>query len=208
MPHVDAEPAIVLALVPGMGITASDFRDRGLIADLDRRGWNIRTTVIDPGPEAYLDGSVEARMLQAIGGTKRLWLAGISLGCQGILRCIQAQPGIAQGALLLTPYLASTGLIAEVTRAGGLRPWASAHRAKQTAEQRLLSWLATTTLPPILAGYARQDRFADTARLLSGILPPSETIGIDGAHDWASWTTLWNLMLDRDPFQLQQTASA
>jgi pimeloyl-ACP methyl ester carboxylesterase len=169
----------------------------------------VKATVIDPGPEAYLDHTIEARMLDAIAatGARRIWLAGISLGCQAILRCIQAQPGIAEGALLLTPYLASTGLIAEVTRAGGLRAWADQPHPEDTPEQRLLAWLATaTTLPPILAGYALRDRFAGTAHLLAGILPPSRMIGIDGTHDWESWTLLWRLMLDRNPFQLQQTA--
>lgn len=193
-------------MIPGMGITASDFYSQGLVAELDRRHWPVTTTVIDPGPEAYLDGTIEARMLNAIAearsGARRVWLAGISLGCQAILRCLQAAPTIAEGALLLTPYLASTGLIAAVTRAGGLRAWAAAPHPEDTPEQRLLAWLATAPLPPILAGHARQDRFAATADLLGEILPTGQMIGIDGAHDWQSWTALWRLMLDRNPFPL------
>lgn len=212
MPHVDAEPSILLAMVPGMGIAASDFHDRGLIAELNRHHWPVNGTVIDPGPDAYLDHTVEARMLDAIAtarqGATRVWLAGISLGCQAILRCVRARPDLVEGVLMLTPYLASTGLIAAVTRAGGLRPWAHGPHPEDTPEQCLLAWLATATnLPRILVGHALRDRFADTAALLSGILPPNRMIGIDGTHDWESWTSLWHLMLDRNPFQLQQTAA-
>jgi pimeloyl-ACP methyl ester carboxylesterase len=213
MPHADAEPTILLAMVPGMGIAASDFHDRGLIAELNRHSWPVTATVIDPGPEAYLDHTIESRMLDAImtarqeAGASRVWLAGISLGCQAILRCVRTQPTVAEGILLMTPYLASTGLIAAVIRAGGLRPWVRGPHAEDTPEQRLLAWLATTRLPPVLVGHASRDRFADTARLLSHILSPNQMIGIEGAHDWESWTTLWRLMLDRNPFQLQQTAA-
>jgi hypothetical protein len=109
--------------------------------------------------------------------------------------------------LLLTPYLASTGLIAAVTRAGGLRRWVGGPHPEDTPEQCLLAWLATAAnLPRILVGHALRDRFKDTAALLGDILPPNRMIGIDGTHDWESWTLLWRLMLDRDPFQLQQTA--
>jgi pimeloyl-ACP methyl ester carboxylesterase len=211
MQHVDAEPSLLLAMVPGMGIAASDFHDRGLIAELNRHHWPVMCTVIDPGPEAYLDHTLEARMLDAIAtgrqGAKRVWLAGISLGCQAILRCVRARPDLIEGVLMLTPYLASTGLIAAVTRAGGLRPWARGPHPEDTPEQCLLTWLATAAnLPRILVGHALRDRFKDTAALLGDILPPNRMIGIDGTHDWESWTLLWRLMLDHDPFQLQQTA--
>lgn len=207
MPHAEAAPTILLILVPGMGIAASDFHDRGFIAATAQCRWPVKTVTIDVGPEAYLDNVVEARMLDSIDaarldtGAARVWLAGISLGCQGILRAIRARPGVADGVMLLTPYLASTGLIAEVERAGGLRRWASERPPGDQPEKLLLAWLAkTTALPPMLVGHALEDRFAATSRLFGEILPAGRMISIEGAHDWDSWTTLWRLMLDLDPF--------
>ena len=90
-------------MVPGMGMQGGGFphhRD-------DRRGRAARLAGIgrdvDPGPDAYLDGSVEDRLLDGIAEAQsrdwriRVWLAGISLGCQAILRCVRARPDLAEG---------------------------------------------------------------------------------------------------------------
>lgn len=154
MPHIDADSPILLAMVPGMGTRPIDFSKRGLVAEIERRGWRIKVAIIDPGPDSYLDNAVEARILDAVAearrqtGASRLWLAGISLGCQGILRCQRAQPGLADGLLWLTLYLASTGPVAEVARAGGLRQWAAMDQSRgNKPDQALLAWRAATHPP-------------------------------------------------------------
>jgi pimeloyl-ACP methyl ester carboxylesterase len=200
---------VLLVMVPGMGMCAADFHAQGLIAAIQRRGWPVTIATVDPEPDAYLDGSVEARLLREIAqaqraaGTSRIWLAGISLGCQAILRCVRAQPGVAEGLLLLTPYLASTGLIAEVGRSGGLRTWAAANRRRTEPDRAFLSWLATTppaNLPRMLIGRALDDRFATTSEILAALLPAGRVVQVAGAHDWTSWGLIWRLMLDQDPF--------
>ena len=105
-----------------------DFDAKGLIwAGVEMRHWPVTTAVVDPGPDSYLDGSVEARLLDGISQARdavlpnRLWLAGISLGCQGVLRCVRAQPDLAEGVILLTPYLANTGLIAQIVQPAACR---------------------------------------------------------------------------------------
>ena len=209
-------PPILLVLVPGMGIQAEDFRTNGLIADVTRRQCPITVRTVDPGPEAYLDGSVEDRLLEGIEevrvatGASSVWLAGISLGCQGILRCVRRRPGLMDGLLLLTPYLASTGLIAEVVRSGGLRAWAASCAKPRTMEQSFLAWLGTVPaakLPRMLVGQAEDDRFATTAELLAELIPEGELIRVAGQHDWASWVALWRLMLDRAPFNRPMAAT-
>ncbi|WP_428537522.1 alpha/beta fold hydrolase [Rhodopila sp.] len=195
-------------MVPGTGIRGTDFQAKGLIAAVDQQNWPMAIATVDPGLDAYLDGSVAARLLDGINqarhaaGASRVWLGGISLGCQGILRCVRARPGLADGLMLLTPYLASTGLIAEVVRAGGLRRWAATNPAQQP-DRALLMWLATTPpseLPPILLGHALQDRFATTTAVMAEMLPDGRVVSVAGAHDWQSWQLLWRLMLQRNPF--------
>lgn len=205
----DGDRDTLLVLVPGMDIRSADFRARGLIAAVDQRRWPVAIATVDPGMDAYLDDSVEARLLDGIdeakraSGASRVWLAGISLGCQGILRCVRARAGVAEGLMLLTPYLASTGLIAEVVRAGGLRRWAAASRGREHADRALLRWLAVTppdALPRMLVGHALGDRFATTAAIVAELLPAGRVVSVAGEHDWTSWQQLWRLMLERDPF--------
>jgi pimeloyl-ACP methyl ester carboxylesterase len=192
-----------------MGMRAADFQAQGLIAATERRGWPLQIVAVDAEAETYLDGSVEARLLRDIAeaqraaGTSRVWLAGISLGCQAILRCVRAQPDVAEGLLLLTPYLASTGLIAEVMRSGGLKSWAAENPGRTEPDRAFLSWLATALparLPRMLIGHALDDRFATTSEILAALLPANRVVRVAGAHDWASWRRLWHLMLDQDPF--------
>jgi pimeloyl-ACP methyl ester carboxylesterase len=205
---------ILLVMVPGMGMTAADFDTEGLNDLVRQTGWPISVAAVDPGADAYLDDTLEARLLEGIAaarrdaGTARIWLAGISLGCQAILRCVRRQPDLAEGLILLTPYLASTGLIAEVDQAGGLLPWSTANQGRQEPERALLTWLATIppeALPRILVGRALGDRFVRTATMLADLLPADRVISVPGAHDWTSWRALWRLILERNPFE-QRTA--
>src|SRR4051812_6364586 len=89
---------VVLLLVPGMGMTPGDFYTKGMVGAVTQNGWPVSVATVDPGPDAYLDGSVESHLLdgiakaQSAAGTSRLWLAGISLGCQAILRCVRLRP--------------------------------------------------------------------------------------------------------------------
>jgi pimeloyl-ACP methyl ester carboxylesterase len=198
-------------MVPGVGIQAADFAAEGLTAAVEQRGWPVAIATVDPGLDSYLDGSVETRLLDGIAaaqqacGARRTWLAGISLGCQAILRGVRLRPGLAEGVILLTPYLAATGLIAEVGRMGGLGRWATSNTGRPEPERTLLRWLATTppaALPSILLGRALGDRFAATATLLADLLQPQRITSVSGAHDWASWRALWRLILDRNPFAL------
>ncbi len=224
-PHADAAISpnnrrpTLLVLVPGMGMRAADFGANGMIAEVERRGWPVTVTAIDPGPDAYLDGSVEQQLLDGIeqaraaAGASRIWLAGVSVGCQGLLRCVRRRPDLVEGALvegllLLTPYLASTGLIAEVVRRGGLRRWALSQPRIAKPEPAFLAWLATTpALPRMLVGQAEHDRFATTATLLAALIPDGRMISVPGQHDGVSWAALWRLMLDRDPFSQPMTVA-
>lgn len=190
----------LLVMVPGAGIAAADFAAEGLLPATTPR---FSAVAVDPGMDSYLDGSVERRLLAGIdearhaAGASRVWLAGISLGCQGILRCVRQRPGLAEGVVLLTPYLASTGIIAEIVQAGGLRRWTP---ATPDPERALLAWLRATDLPRIMLGLACADRFAATGTLLAELLPSTNVVSVPGGHDWTSWRALWRLVLDRRPF--------
>ncbi len=207
------DPGVLLIIVPGMSMEVADLHTRGFIDSVRQRCRGVSIVTVDPGRESYLDGSVVSRMTDAIAEAHRfapgrLWLAGISLGCQAILRCAQTQPDLAEGLILLTPYLASSGLIADVGRAGGLRAWSVLNIGRREPEHALLTWLATAppaAMPRFLLGRARADRFVATANLLADLLPAAQVTTVPGGHDWTSWSALWSLILDRQPFRPQAT---
>lgn len=199
MPH----DGVLLVMVPGAGIVAGDFAAQGLVDEATRRCPGLAVRAVDPGIESYLDGSVEQRLLAGIAtvrcetGAARVWLAGISLGCQGILRGMRRSPGLADGIILMTPYLGSTGLIAEIAGAGGLRSW---RPASPTPEAAVLAWLAGARLPRTILGRVLADRFATTSDLLAALLPPEDVVAVAGGHDWPGWRALWPRILNREPF--------
>ena len=56
---------------------------------------------------------------------------------------------------------------------------------------------STPEAPPrILLAFGEQDRFAATHRLLARALPPSQVFTVPGRHEWKTWKTLWEKMLN------------
>jgi hypothetical protein len=55
-------------------------------------------------------------------------------------------------------------------------------------------------LPALYLGYGGEDRFAPGHRLLAGYLPDDCVVSAEGGHDWDTWLTLWQLVLDRRLF--------
>lgn len=72
-----------------------------------------------PGPKAARAGGA------ARSGRRRppLYLVGASMGGLGVLLYDQAYPGVADGLVLLAPFVGSRRLLAEIERAGGIGQW-------------------------------------------------------------------------------------
>ena len=51
--------------------------------------------------------------------------------------------------------------------------------------------------PRVFLGFGREDRFADSQRLLARALPAGCRWVIEGGHDWPVWRRLWDNFLDR-----------
>jgi hypothetical protein len=160
------------------------------LAHLNDRGWlaQLRTEVIAPA--------------RARGGA--LWLGGISLGGFMALRFAAETTQALDGLCLLAPYLGSRIIAAEVGAHGDLSGWtAPALLADDDDERRI--WRFVQQLPHMPAaprmflGYGRDDRFADTQRLLARALPQGDSREIAGGHDWPVWRALWDGFLDTLP---------
>jgi pimeloyl-ACP methyl ester carboxylesterase len=200
-----------LILLPGAYMRARDFLTHGFVESVRRTGRPIDIVAVDTGMEAYLDGSIveqlheEAVVPSLANGARQIWLAGISLGGLGALLYAQARADLVQGLLLISPFVGTRGMVAEVSRAGGFEAWQPPTGEAANGEHRLLQWLKTyrsdeSARPDIYLGYGKDDRFSASYRLLAGILPADRVVTADGGHDWETWIVLWEQLLRKTPF--------
>jgi pimeloyl-ACP methyl ester carboxylesterase len=202
---------ILLLALPGAGMQPEDFTTAGFDRLLlDRRlPADLLAADIDSG--LYLDNAVPLRIHAEFvlparqRGYRRIWLLAISLGGMGALQYLRAYPGEIEGAILISPFLATRGLIAEVARDGGLAAWRPGPLAPGDIERPLLLWLRAQNFmaagpPAVYLGCGRDDRFATASALLAARLPPERVATAEGGHDWPTWTRLWETILALQPF--------
>lgn len=213
-----ADRRILLVMLPGAKDKPEDLIAQGFVRALRARRWPVDVIVADAHMDYYIEHKVIERLSADIiaparvAGYARIWLMGISLGGLGSVAYAREHPGEIEGLVLLAPFLANRGLIAEVTRAGGLNAWQPGEIGIDDDERRLLAWLKSycadaESLPRIYIGYGTDDRFAPASAMLAERLPARQVVSIPGGHDWATWSTLWDRLLDRDPFSLRETAA-
>ena len=199
-------PATRIVLLPGAYHALEEFiaagfdqalRERELavelilaapeLAHLNDRGWlsQLRAEVIAPA-RAQADG--------------QQWLGGISLGGYMALRYAAEGSDQLDGLCLLAPYLGSRIIAAEISAHANLASWQAPALADDDDDRRIWRFVqglpAQRSAPRIFLGYGREDRFADTQRLLSAALPATCSCVIPGGHDWPVWRALWDRFLD------------
>jgi pimeloyl-ACP methyl ester carboxylesterase len=209
--HLPAEGRILLVMLPGVGIAAEDFADRGFIAAAQASHPALDIIALRPDLDLYLDGTVAPVLHEKViaaavaSGIRRVWLLGLSLGGMGALLYASEYPEFVEGLVLLAPFLGTHGTMAELTRAGRFEDWTAGASMATAPERQLLNWLQGHLLagcdhPRLWLGYATRDRFVAGHRLLAAALPASQVVQVEGVHDWAAWTKAWHAVLARDPF--------
>jgi pimeloyl-ACP methyl ester carboxylesterase len=217
-PSGDGE-RILLVMLPGVGIEPEDFARHGLVKAMRDRMLPVDIIAAGPDTDLYLDGTIVEAIHETIvvpalaGGPVRLWYLGLSLGGMGALLYARKHGRAVEGVLLLAPFLGTPGMVAEVARAGGLATWEPGDIRPNDGERKLLTWLKDKTAAPpapptLYLGYGRGDRFAPGHAMLAAHLPAPRVFVTDGGHDWATWTKLWQQILDADPFATQTARHA
>jgi len=213
-----ADPRALLVLLHGAGDHAADFLRHGFITTLRERRIPVDVLAVEANSDLYLEKTMIARLhaevivpaLRAYAQPLPLWLTGISLGGMGAALYARAHPGTVAGLLLLAPFFAVRGTIAEVTRAGGLAAWNPEKLEPDDEERALLLWLKQwqhSDGPAIRLGYGTNDRYAPASALLAARLPADDVMTCAGGHDWATWQALWPRLLDRLQVQAQAKAA-
>jgi pimeloyl-ACP methyl ester carboxylesterase len=198
---------ILLVMLPGVGFEAEAFASHGLVAATHGRGWPVDIVAANPQLDLYLEGGIASALHREIveparaQGYARIWLLGVSLGGMGALLYASEHAAAIEGVVLLAPFLGTQGTIAELAKAGGLRSWSAASSAATQTERRVLTWLQTylaarPASPALYLGYGHADRFAQGHRMLAACLPEAHVHTAGGGHDWDTWRTLWQSLLD------------
>jgi pimeloyl-ACP methyl ester carboxylesterase len=201
----------LLVMLPGFGIEPAEFAEHGFVEAAWDLAGPLDIIAARPGLDGYLEGTVAEEIERNIvaperaKGRTRLWLLGISLGGMGALLHARAYPGVAEGLVLIAPFLGTPGIVAEISAAGGLAQWQPGNVAERDGERQMLAWLKDflAALPPrpaLYLGYGRNDRFAKGHTLLGERLPEGRIALDEGGHDWATWTSLWRHLLTLRPF--------
>ena len=194
-----------LGLLPGAYQQPEDFLREGFADAVRSRGLALDLEFVAPELAHVLDRRVLERLHREVvaparvAGCRSVWLGGASLGAFIALAYAERHPDALDGLCLLAPYLGNRLVTAEVARAGGVRSWRPAALAADDEERRV--WALIRRLPELpLAvhlGIGRQDRFGHGHALLAEALPAAAVDAVDGGHDWATWRSLWDRVLDR-----------
>jgi Alpha/beta hydrolase family len=198
---------IRIVLLPGAYHALEEFSAAGFDAALRERALALELILAAPHLAHLNDrdwlGQLRAEVIEPARGRGdgALWLGGISLGGFMALRFAAESTQALDGLCLLAPYLGSRIIAAEVGAHGNLANWTPpAVLADDDDERRI--WRLVQQLPRmnpaprLFLGYGREDRFADTQRLLARSLPPAASHEVAGGHDWSVWRTLWDEFLD------------
>ena len=202
---------VLLIMLPGAKAQPQDLLQHGFVRELRARNLPVDVVAVEAHLGHYLDRSLNGHLTNDIiaparaRNYRRIWLMGISLGGMGALIYARDHPAEIDGVVLLAPFLATRGVMAELTRAGGWAGWQPGELNPGDDERELLAWLkayrpAKAGLPQLRLGYGTQDRFVAASELLAERLPAADVVAIAGGHDWTTWINLWQRLLDRGLF--------
>ncbi len=198
----------LVIFLPGRGDSAGDFDHEGFIAALRRTGINADLIAVDLHFGYYMDMTAVERLRHDVivparaQGYRNLLLVGISIGGLAALEYERKYPGDVGGIVLMAPYLGRDQILDEIASAGGISKWKPGRIAKSDHERRIWAWVRDYKLqgrrtPVIYLAYGRQDRFAQSDRLLAEAVGQDRTITGPGGHSWSTWRKLWNQVVGR-----------
>ena len=151
-------------------------------------------------------------------GCRSIWICGISLG--GFIGLAFAERYSSHvdgseidGLCLLAPYLGNRMITGEIERANGVAAWQPGELAPDDDERRVWRFIQARANQPVAIrlGYGREDRFANSHRMMAAALDPQDVQVVAGGHEWPAWTQLWADFLDSQFVQrgsLQSNAAA
>ena len=189
--------------LPGAYHAARDFTTAGFAEAVRARRAALDLIFVDMelqhvGDRSALEQLRSEIVLPARTAGISIWLGGISLGGLFALDYAASHSGELDGLCLLAPYLGNRMLTDEIARAPGVAAWQPGELAQIDEEHRIWRYIKNRGADswPLYLGFGRGDRFSAAQELLAATLPAGSVDVIDGAHEWPTWSALWENFLD------------
>jgi len=194
--------------LPGRGDRSGTYKKHGFIDAARQKGLKVDMAEADAYTAYYEDGSIGIRLKEdVIGpakakGYKHIWLVGISMGGTGSLLYAGKHEDDIAGVILFAPFLGDEAIINEIKQTGGIQKWNLGKAIEGDWQNHLWLWIKNygqdkNKSLPVYLGYGDNDKFAPANDMLATVLQPDHVVVTKGAHDWQTWKTLWDILLDK-----------
>jgi len=191
-------------LLPAAYTTPDDFLREGFVKAARDRALPVDLVFVELKVQHLTDRTILRRLRHEVVlparalGCRSIWLGGISIGGFVALAYAERYPEEIDGLCLLAPYLGNHIVTGEIERANGVHEWAPGELAADDDERRIWRFIKEHRArpSPLHLGFGRDDRFADSHRMMASALAPECVDVVPGGHEWPVWRQLWENFLD------------
>ncbi len=210
----DTVAAIRVIFLPAAFTGPEDFLKADFVGAVRRRSLQVDLVFADMKLQHLSDRTLLRRLRHELvlparaEGCSSVWICGISLGGYVALTYAGRYGGEIDGLCLLAPYLGNHIVTSEIERASGVAAWQPGVLAQDDDERRLWHFIKTHREQPVhlYLGFGREDRFAESHRLMAEALGPGQVDTVPGGHEWHVWRQLWENFLDKRAMTLAPAA--
>jgi len=193
-----------MLLLPAAYTAPEDFVREGFVKAARERLAPVDLVFVELKLQHLTDRSILRRLRHEIvlparaAGCRCIWLGGISLGGFVAIAYAARYPQEIDGLCLLAPYLGNHRVIGEIEQADGVERWTPGELADDDDERRIWRFIKEQRSRPsrLHLGFGRDDRFADSHRLMATAVAPTSVDVVPGGHEWPAWLRLWENFLD------------
>ena len=193
-----------VVLLPAAYTTPDDFLREGFVKAARDRLLPVDLVFVELKLQHLTDRTILRRLRHEVVlparalGCRSIWLGGISLGGFVALAYAERYPQEIDGLCLFAPYLGNHIVTGEIERANGVHEWSPGELADDDDERRMWRFIKEHRAQPspLHLGFGRDDRFADSHRMMASALAPESVDVVPGGHEWPVWRQLWENFLD------------
>jgi pimeloyl-ACP methyl ester carboxylesterase len=191
-------------MLPAAYTGPDDFVRAGFVHAVRERQLPVDLVIADLNLQHLTDRTILRRLRHELIlparalGCDRIWICGISLGGFIGLAYAERYGTEIDGLCLLAPYLGNHMVTGEIKRAHGVAGWDPGEVAPDDDERRVWRFIKSHRSQPVSVhlGFGHEDRFAESHRMMAAALDPERVHEVEGGHDWAAWSRLWEHFLD------------
>jgi len=193
-----------MLFLPAAYSSPEDFVQAGFVTAVRDRALPLDLVFADVNLQHLTDRTILRRVRHELVlparalGCSSIWICGISLGGFIGLSFAERYTSEIDGLCLLAPYLGNHMITGEIERDKGVATWQPGELAPDDDERRVWRYIKSRASQPIAIrlGYGREDRFANSHRMMAAALSPAEVRVVPGGHEWPVWAQLWGDFLD------------